>query len=105
MGKIPSTEKTNDFIYRVEIKKSDHRHGHDDPNLLDFELAIEPAGAFHSMDVTILRDGQRATDVEFRSFELWRDPNMSYFKMTFHENTHRITDHDYLLTIILRYLV
>jgi len=36
MAKIPSIEKTDDFIYRFEVKKSS-RGVSDDPHLLVFE--------------------------------------------------------------------
>lgn len=105
MARIRSTEETDDFIYRVEIKMGEPLYDKNIPNLLVFEQYIEPAGPFHSMDVTILRDGQRVRDVEFRSFDHLPGPSMSYFKFAFHENARRITNHNYLLTVILRYLI
>ena len=57
------------------------------------------------MGVTVLRDGQRVNDIEFRSFEHVPQDNMTYVKFTFHDNTKRVIDHDYLLTVMLRYLI
>ncbi len=105
MTKIPSIEKTEDFIYRLEIKRGTPLHDPSVPNLLAFDQLFGSAGAFHSMDVTILRDGQRANDIDFHSFEHVRQCEMIYVKFKFHDNTTRVTDHDYLLTVILRYLI
>jgi hypothetical protein len=105
MTRIPSTEKTEDFIYRFEIKKGTPLHDPDKPHLLVHENWTSVAGSFHSMDVTILRDGQRANDIEFLSFERVRQPDMTFVKFTYYDSTHRVMDHDYLLTVILRYLV
>jgi hypothetical protein len=104
MAKIPSTEKTDDFIYRFEVKNSS-RGVSEDPHLLVFEGGIGPGNGFHSMDVTILRDRQRANDVELHSFERFPEPNMTYIKFAFYDASHMVSDHDYLLTVILRYLL
>ena len=106
MTKIPSIEKTEDFIYRSEIKKGTPLHDPDVPHLLAFELHTGPGGTLHSMDVTTIRDGQHANDVEFRSFEHVRQhPKITYLKFIFHDNSNRVIEHDYLLTVILRYLI
>ena len=105
MIKIPSIEKTEDFIYRIQIKKGAPLHDPDAPHLLTFEQFIGPAGAFHSIDLTILRDGQRANEIEFRSFEHVPQDNITYVKFTFYDNANRAVEHDYLLTVILRYLI
>ena len=68
MTKIPSTEKTDDFIYRLEINRNSPLHDPDVPHLLMFEQFVDHIGQFHSMDVVILRDGNRANDIEFYSF-------------------------------------
>jgi hypothetical protein len=103
MTKIPSIENTEDYIYRFEIKKGTPLHDPDKPNLLVFEQFTEPAGVFHSLDVTIFRDGKRANDIEFRNFEHLRDPHLTRVIFSFCDNTQRVSEHDYLLTIILRY--
>ena len=105
MTKIPSIEKTEDFIYRFEVKKGVSLHRPDEPHLIAFEQFVGPSGSFHSLDVTILRSGQRATDIEFRSFEHFRNANLTCVKFMFYDYTHRVIEHDYLLTIILRYLI
>jgi hypothetical protein len=105
MVRIPSIEKTEDFIYRFEIKRGIPLHDPDDPHLLAFEGFVGPAGLFHSMDVTALRDGKRANDIEFRSFEHVREPNMTYVKFKFYDRANQVIEHDYLLTAILRYLI
>jgi hypothetical protein len=104
MTKIPSTEKTEDFIYRFEIKKGAPLHDPGNPHFLVFEQFIGPTGIFHSMDVSVFRNMRRANDIEFRSFEHRGDTNLTFVKCTFHDNAHHVTDHDYLLTVILRYL-
>jgi hypothetical protein len=106
MTKIPSIEKTEDFIYRIEIKRGAPLHNPDGPHLLAFEQFIGPGGgAFHSVDVTILRDRQRVNDIDFYSFEHIRQCDITYVKFTFYDHAHCVTDHDYLLTVILRYLI
>jgi hypothetical protein len=103
LARIPSTEKTKDFIYRVEVKKGTPLHDPNAPTLLVFEDYVAPAGAFHSLDVTVLRDEQPAPGIDLCSFEHMRERNMSYVKFIFNDATHCVLDHDYLLTMILRY--
>jgi hypothetical protein len=103
MTKIPSIEKTEDFIYRFEIKRGAPLHDPDKPNFLVSEQFIGPSGVFHSMDITVLRDGLRANDIEFLSFEHLRDSNLTYLTFEFRDAQH-VMDHDYLLSVILRYL-
>jgi hypothetical protein len=105
MVRIPSIEKTEDFIYRFEIKRGIPLHDPNDPHLLGFEQFVGPAGLFHSIDVVALRDGQRANDIEFRSFEHLRQPEMTYVKFKLYDHASHVTEHDYLLTVILRYLI
>ena len=106
MTNLPSIEKTDDFIYRIEIKRGTPLHDPDAPHLLAFEQFVgPPAGVFHSVDVTILRDRQRVNDIEFRNFEHIPDRNMTYVKFTFYDYANCVADHDYLLTVILRYLI
>ncbi len=69
MTKIPSIEKTDDYIYRAKFNKGAPIEEPDDPHLLLFQIFPQATGPFHSMDITILRDGHRANDIEFRSFE------------------------------------
>lgn len=104
MTKIPSTENTEDFIYRFEIKKAERLSESETPHALVFEQYVGPAGVFHSVDVTLLRDGQRAQDVEFYSLEHRRQTNMTYIKIIFYDGSHQVAKHDYLLTVIIRYL-
>lgn len=104
MTRIPSTEKTQDFIFRLEIKKGTPLHDPDKPHLLVFEQYVEPAGSFYSMDALIVRDGQRASDVELRGVEHLRGSNLTCVNFSFYDSTHRIMEHDYLLTTILRFL-
>ena len=70
MTKIPSVEKTDDYIYRAKLKGAPIEDP-DNPHLLLFQIFPRSEGPFHSMDITILRDGHRANDIEFRSFELF----------------------------------
>ena len=105
MTKIPSIENTDDFIFRIEIKKGSPPRANN-PALLVFELFSEIAGTFHSVDVIVLRDGQRTKDVEFQKFEQHRlsDANAIFSRFEFNDNVCRVEEHDYLLTVILRYL-
>lgn len=104
MTRIPSTEKTEDFVYRLEIKKGAGLSDPDAPHVLAFEEFIGAVGPLHSMDVTTLRDGQRANDVEFHSFEHIRQADIAHVKFTFFDKTARVTEHHYMLKVILRYL-
>jgi len=105
MTKIPSIEMTEDFIYRIEIERGTPLHDPSDPHLLAFEQFIDPAGPFHSIDVTTLRDKQRATDIQFRSFAHMRESNMAHVKLIFFDSAYRVSEHTYLLTVVLRYLI
>jgi hypothetical protein len=104
MTKIPSIEKTDDFIYRFEIRIGTLLHDPADPHLLAVEQYTDPASAFHSIDVSVSRDKRRAVDVEFRGFEHCRGVNMTCVKFKFLDHAHHVSNHDYLLTVILRYL-
>jgi hypothetical protein len=104
LTKIPSIEKTEDFIYRFEIKRGTPLHDPNEPHLLAFENGTSKAGIFHSLDVTVFRDGQKTVDVELQSFEHWRDSNLTCVRFKFHDTTHNVIEHDYLLSVILRYL-
>lgn len=105
MTKIPSTENTEDFIYRFEIKKGERLHESEAPHSLVLEQYVGPSSVFHSMEITLLRDGQRADDVEFKSFEHLRQTNMTYIKINFYDGGHQVNEHDYMLTAIFRYFV
>jgi len=105
MTKIPSIEITEDFIYRLEVQKGTESLDPNDPHLLVFDQFVDASGVLHSLDFTVRRDRQRALDVEFRGFKHLRQPNMTYVKLTFHDDGHRASEHHYLLTIVLRYLV
>ena len=105
MTKIPSIEKTADFIFRSEIKKGTVQHEPDAPHLLFFFLFVTPVGPFHSVDVVTFRDGRRTNDIEFYSFEHMRSGNTAYATFKFYDYANVITEHDYLLTVILRYLI
>lgn len=104
MTKIPSIEKTDDFIFRSEIKKGTAQHDPDAPHLLVFDLFAKPAGPFHSMDVTALKDGFRTNDIEIYSFEHLRHSDIAYVRFKFYDNANLVSEHHYLLTVILRYL-
>ena len=105
MTKIPCTEKTDDFIYRLEVKKGSPPQFSNDPHLLEFDHFIESLGTFHSIDVSVLRDGRSVTNVDFLSFEHSRQDNVTYIRFKFRDNENYVVQHDYLLTVILRYLI
>ena len=105
MTKIPSTQKTDDFIHRLEVKRGSRPNFSNDPHLLEFDHFIESLGTFHSIDVSVLRDGRIVTDVDFLSFDHNRQHNATYIRFKFRDSENYVVDHDYLLTVILRYLV
>ena len=106
MTKIPSVEKTDDYIYREKFNKGAPIVEPSDPHRLLFQIFSQATGPFHSMDITVLRDGHRMHDVEFRSFEhvVFTDGTaFAVFKLYDHSGP--VAEHDYLLTAILRYLI
>jgi hypothetical protein len=107
MTKIPSVEKTDDYIYRAKFNKGAPIEEPDDPHLLLFQIFPQATGPFHSMDITILRDGHRANDVEFRSFEhfISSGDNFAYAVFKLYDRSGPVSEHDYILTAILRYLI
>ena len=106
MTKIPSIEKTDDYIYRAKFNKGVPIEEPDDPHLLLFQIFPQATGPFHSMDITVLRDGHRANDVEFRSFEhLVFSDGSAFAVFKLYDRSGPIAEHDYLLTAILRYLI
>ena len=105
MTKIPCTEKTDDFIFRLEVKKGSPPQFSNDPHLLELITSSNRSRTFHSIDVSVLRDGRGVTDVDFLSFEHSRQDNVTYIRFKFHDNENYVVQHDYLLTVILRYLI
>jgi hypothetical protein len=105
--KIPSVEKTDDYIYRAKINKGPRVEEPEDPHMLLFQIFPEATGPFHSMDITILRDGRRANDVEFRSFEHFGSSKdtLAYAVFKLYDRSGPVAEHDYILTAILRYLI
>src|SRR4051794_31538790 len=105
MTKIPSIEKTDDYIYREKFNKGAPTQEPSEPDLLRFQIFTQATGPFHSMDITVLRDGQRANDVEFRSFEHFVSDDKSAFAVfKLYDRSGPVAEHDYILTAILRYL-
>jgi len=105
MTKVPSIEKTEDFVFAMEIKKGTPLKDPNAPHLLVFEEFVGSVGSFHSMDVITLRDGQRSNDIEFYSFEHARKDDVAHVNFTFYDNANRVNEHDYVLKLILRYLI
>jgi hypothetical protein len=103
MVNIPSITKTSDLIYRFEIQRGTRPADPACPNLLKFEGAVTAEGQFHSLDITVMRDGSPAEDVWFESFRHLGRSGVSWVEFSFLDPAHRIEDHDYLLTVILRY--
>src|SRR3954468_16907885 len=105
MTKIPSIEQTDDYIYRAKLNKGTPVV-EDDPHLLLFQIFPQATGPFHSMDITILRDGHRANDIEFRSFEHFISTDrFAYAVFKLYDKAGPVAEHDYILTAILRYLI
>ena len=107
MTKIPSTEKTDDSIFRFQIKKYSTPDNPSDPHALGFDHFFERFGTFHSMDVTVMRDGHDARDVEFLSFEhnVDRKFDLTHVRFRFRDEKNRVVEHDYIFTVIVRYLI
>jgi hypothetical protein len=106
MVNIPSIEKTDDYIFRAELKKGATREADEPVNLVTFEHFAGAAGVLHSVDFVTHRDGQRANDLEFQSFEHHvTSPEIAFVRLKFLDLTSAVIDHDYLVTVILRYLV
>ena len=106
MTKIPSVEKTDDYIYREKFNKGIPIEEPSDPHLLLFQIFPQATGPFHSMDITVLRDGHRTHEVEFRSFEHFVSSDGSaYASFQLYDRSGPVAEHDYLLTAILRYLI
>jgi len=105
MTKIPSIEKTDDYIYRATRSKGAPIEDPNDPHLLLFQVFPQASGPFHSMDITVLRDGHRANDIEFRSFEHFMSSDgIAYAVVKLYDRSRSVVEHDYILTAILRYL-
>src|SRR4051812_44945685 len=107
MTKIPSIEKTDDYIYRATRSKGAPIEDPNDPQLLLFQLFSQATGPFHSMDITMLRDGQCANDIEFRGFEHFvrSGDRLAYAVFKLYDRSTPVAEHDYMLTAILRYLI
>lgn len=106
MTKIPSIEKTDDYIYRATRSKGAAIEDPNDPHLLLFQIFPQATGPFHSLDITMLRDGQRANDIEFRSFEHFMSSDrIAYAVFKLYDRSGPVSEHHFILTAILRYLV
>ena len=105
MVQIPSIENTDDYIFRAQIDKGTLPRTGENPNILTFVFFVEPTGPLHSVDFVILRDGQRANDIEFRIFKHLVAAKIADVRFKFFDHAHPAMEHDYLLTVILRYLI
>jgi hypothetical protein len=112
--KIPSTQSTNDFIIRTEVDKGYPLREPDNPHLLVIDGLFDPStasdgpiaslGPFHSLDVTVMRDGKQANDVNLETFRHRCHEMTCWFSLEFSDVQHMVSDHKYLVTVILRYL-
>ena len=115
MPKIPSNQSTNDFIFRQEWPKGYPPQDPDNPHLLVIDGLFNPSnasdepiaslGAFHSLDVTVFRDGKQANDVDLDTFHHRRNEMTFYFSLEFSDAQKIVSEHTYLVTVILRYLI
>ena len=93
MTKIPSNQLTNDFIFRLERQTGYALHDPEKPNLLVIDGLFDPStvsdepiallGAFHSLDVTVIRDGKQASDVDLIAFHHQRHEMSLWFSLEF----------------------
>jgi hypothetical protein len=113
MTKIPSNQSTNDFIFREEWQKGYPLRDPDNPHLLVIDGMFNPStcsdepiglGAFHSLDVTVFRDGKQANDVALLTFHHRRHEMNFWFSLEFTDAANIVSEHKYLATVILRYL-
>lgn len=105
MTQIPSTQRTDDFVYSFEIRKDDSLFDPTAENLLVFDDFVPVAGSFHSLDIIALRDGNRTNDLEFLSFEHTRvAANIGHIKIKLCDGAARVREHHYILKLVLRYL-
>jgi hypothetical protein len=105
MARIPSIEKTDDYIFRMELKKGMVRHPDEPANLVTFEHFAAPTGPLHSIDFITYRDGARAEDLEFLSFDHSPSVGLAFVRLKFLDPAYPAVEHDYLITVILRYLI
>ena len=115
MTKIPSIQSTNDFIFRKEWPKGYPLRDPDNPHLLVIDGLFNPSnssdepigslGSFQSLDVTVFRDGNQVNDVGLNTFHHRHDKTACWFSLEFTDAQNSVSDHNYLVTIILRYLV
>ncbi|MCX7313713.1 MAG: hypothetical protein NTV56_18810 [Alphaproteobacteria bacterium] len=112
--RIPSTQSSQDFIFRVEVDKGDPARDPDNPHLLVIDGTFNPStcsdepigslGAFHSLDATVFRDGKQANDVDLLTFHHRRNEMTFSFSLEFSDPHNIVCEHTYLVTVILRYL-
>lgn len=112
MPKIPSLERTEDFIIRKVIERGSVQPADTEPNCLVEWIFMDPQksmdlppvelDALHSFDITVHRDGQRVGDVHLRSFQSAED-NVIALELV--DDNHVVAEHEYVVTMILRYLV
>lgn len=115
MARIPSIQPTtNDFIFRQAVEKGSSLPDPDNPHLLVIDGFFNPSnasdepleslGAFHSLDVIVFRDGEQVDDVEVIIFHHHRCKMKCYYSLEFSDAGNTVFDHEYLVTVVLRYL-
>ena len=112
--RIPSNQATQDFVFREEWQKCYPLGDPDDPHLLVIGRLFDPSnasdepiaslGAFHSLDVTVFRDGKQSNDVNLNTFHHRRHEMSFWFSLEFSDAQNIVAEHTYLVTVILRYL-
>jgi hypothetical protein len=115
MTKIPSNQSTHDFIFRIEVGKGYALRDTDNPHLLGIDGFFDPSrcsdepikslGSFHSLDVTVLKNKKHSNEVELRTFHHQRHEMDCWFSLEFSDAGNTVSEHEYLITVILRYLV
>ena len=103
MTRIPSTQQTDDFIFRYLIKKGAPHSSPDILDLLEFDGFVSPAGPIHSIDVTMHRDRKPAPEIELRSIEYMPQGDAAFVLFKFRDRGKHVAEHEYVLTAILRY--
>jgi hypothetical protein len=101
MTRIPSIDDTDDLVFHIRPQKDP-----DSPaNLLIFEKFVRPSGPLHSMEVYTFRDKARVHDIELLEFKHHVGTGPTFVRLTFTDLSPSPGDHDYILKLILRFIV
>jgi hypothetical protein len=114
MPHIPSLERTEDLIFRELITRGTQQLACNNPHDFIVDLFFEPLnhfdepkptlGAVHSFAITVRRDGIPANDIQLQHVRHRRGEQFSVLIIQMRDDQCVVAEHEYLVTIILRYL-